>query len=166
MLFMGIIVALSLMTDIINTQDLMTSLQSVVDESTDLSDNGCLNNSGNVNTTNPNCNITVSKWANDWRASESQCALSSVVVTNSSGATLSANTDYVLYASSGIVSMRDTAATKNTTNGNVILVDYSYCDAGYNKDSSSRGIARLISLFAALAILGFVTIGIRNQWFR
>jgi len=134
----------------------MTSLQSVTDETTNLTVS-CYD-TGQVNESNSACNITVDSWysAGDWRLSDSQCYLSSVTVSNATGTALTLNTDYNLFSSTGIIQMLNTTDTNSTNLGEDVLIDYSYCDAGYNKDGSSRSIANLILLFAALALLAFI----------
>jgi len=160
----GLIFALALFEPIINTQSELTDLQSVVDESEDLSATTCYTPNGSINESNSDCNITVDNWypTGDWRASESQCYLSSVTVGNST-TDLTENTDYNLDTDAGVIQMLNTTTTANSSFGNTVLADYSYCGEGYNKDSSSRSVAGLISLFAALAILAFTLIGLRNS---
>lgn len=164
LLAVGVIFALAIFDQVIDTQNQLTDLQSIADESTDLSTSGCLNGTGEVNESDADCNITVTNWypTGDWRASESQCYLSSVTVGNST-TDLTEDTDYVVHTEEGVIQMLDTAKTVNSSFGNTVLVDYSYCAEGYNKDSSSRSIAGLISLFAAMAILAFTLIGLRNS---
>jgi len=164
-LFMGVIVSMAMMTDVINTQYKMTNKLSVANATTNLTSVGCYA-SGQVNESNANCNITLisAQAEGDWR--NTYCPITSVVVKNNDGTALTLDTDYKLFASDTIVQMLNTTDTNSTNLGENVKVDFTYCDVGYNKDSSSRGIAKLISLFAALSVLAFVTLGIRNQWFR
>lgn len=166
LLFIGIIVAIALLGSIINTQSLATSLQPSVNETSNLQTLGCLTSIGEVNESNSACNITISNWvADDWRSGESQCSISSVVIANATGVALTVDVDYSVTAGSGLIQMLNTSDTINSTNGNSILTSYNYCDIGYNKDSSARSIAGLWSLFAILALVGFVAIGLKSEWF-
>ncbi len=159
LLFMGIIVALSLIGPIFDAQGQMTKLLTVTDESDTLSTSCMLDIGGDirfsVNESNSACNITANAWypAGDWRRLESQCYISSVTVGNSTE-NFVANTDYKVFASEGIIQMLNTSDTQNGS-ANTTLSDYSYCGEGYNKSSSSRTIATLIGLFAALALMAF-----------
>jgi len=166
LLAVGVIFSLAIMDEIINTQSELTNKLTVTDETTNLQ-TSCLSDIGEVNQSNTNCNITVDNWydSGDWKESESQCYLAGVTVTNSSADALTVNTDYLIDSDAGVIAMLNTSDTINSTMGNSILVDYNYCGEGYNKDSSSRSIAGLFTLFAALAILAFATIGIKN-WIK
>ena len=132
--------------------DIMTQKQTITDETTNLTVS-CYA-SGQVNESNSNCNITVDQWydTGDWRASDSQCYLSSVTVSNATGTSLTLNTDYKLFTDTGIVQMLNTTDTNSTLLGENVLIDYSYCGEGYNKDSGSRAMARLILIFFAMII--------------
>lgn len=166
-LAIGILFGLAIFQQIVDTQSELTNLGTITDEVTNLTAVGCYDASGVVNESNSACNITVSKWypSGDWRRSESACYLSNVVVSNATGTALVLNTDYRIDSDSGIIVMLNTDATNKTNLGENALIDYSYCREGYNKDSSSRGIARMISVFSALAILAFSVIGIK-RWLR
>jgi len=153
----AIIFCIALLTASAEQTSLLTQKQPVTDKTTDLSATGCLTAGGQVNESNSACNITADNWysAGDWRLSDSQCYLSAVTVSNDT-TSLTVDTDYVLFESTGIIQMLNTTETENGTIGNDVLIDYSYCDSGYNKDSGSRTIANLILLFAALALLAFI----------
>jgi len=162
LLVVGVVVVLALMPTIINEQYKMTNKLSVDDETTNLTTEGCYTAGGQVNESDSDCNITVDAWypSGDWRLSEGSCDLSSVTVTNGTGTELTASTDYNLHADEGLVEMLNTSDTESTN----ILVDYDYCDEGYNKDSGSRGMASVISLFAALALLAFVMVPVVQKF--
>lgn len=168
LLAVGIIFSIAIYGQIAETQSQMTQLQSVSDEETNLTSNGCYNDDGEVDETSEDCNITVDNWYDegDWKRSESQCYLSDVTVTNATGSELTEDTDYKLYESQGLIQMLNTTDTTSSETGELVLTDYDYCAEGYNKDSSSRGIASLITIMSALAILAFAFLGIRNNWFR
>jgi len=155
--FMGIIVAFALLVPIFNTQNQLTDKQPVTDETYNLSSRGCYVG-GEVNESVALCNVTVAARypTGDWRASDSQCNLGSVVITNATGTDLVLDTDYESYAGTGIIRMLNTTSTNSTGLGDNVLMDYNYCAEGYNNNGGSRSVAGLIGLFAALALLGFV----------
>jgi len=156
-LMMGIFAGLAIFGEVVDQQSKLTDLQTVADETTNLTAVSCYTAGGEVNESSANCNITVDNWypAGDWRASESQCYISSVTVSNATGTALTLSTDYTVDSDAGVITMLNTTDTNQTGLGENVLVDYSYCAEGYNKDSGSRGIARTISLFAAMALLAF-----------
>jgi hypothetical protein len=169
LIFVGVIMGIAMIGQVFDTQNLVTELQSVTDESDSLS--SCygynLSETGlwDVNESNSACNITLSNWydSGNWRASESQCYLSSVVVTNSTGTVLTESTDYNLFEDSGIIQFLNTTSTNNNSLAdNITLTDYSFCDEGYNKEASSRGVAKLWGIFGALIILSAAVYGIRR----
>lgn len=153
-LFVGIIFCLALLTPIFDTQSQMTTKQVVSDESNLLS--SCYTGDLQVNESNSACNITLANAPTGWKLTEGQCALGSVVVTNSTGGlVLEEGTDYNLFAQTGVLQFLNTTDTTELA-GNITLSDYNYCADGYNTDSGSRSVAALIGLFAVLALLGFV----------
>jgi len=132
---------------------LSTQKAIVADETTDIS-TSCLTDDGQVNTTNANCNITVTYAPTGWEQEDTDCYLSGVIVGNSTTA-LTLDTDYKLYASTGIVQLLNTTETTNTTFGNNLLVDYSYCGEGYMADSWGRSILNTnVGLFAIVLLIG------------
>lgn len=158
MLFILIVVGVVFVTAIADQEGKMTSKNSVTNETENLSSNGCFTDTGEVDESSSDCNITVENWydSDDWKASESECYLSSVVVTNSDGDELTEDTDYVLHEDEGVVQMKDTSDTEQSTMGDEVLTDYEYCPYGYVVDSSSRSIARLITVFFVLALFAYV----------
>ncbi|MFW6225644.1 MAG: hypothetical protein ACOC3V_01630 [bacterium] len=164
LLAVGILFCMAIFEQVVDTQSELTDLKNVNDETTNLTTETCYTTNGWVNESDPDCNITVDNWypSGDWRKGESSCYLSGVTVSNATDDDLTLSTDYRIDSDAGIIVMLNTSSTSKTNLGENVLVDYSYCGEGYNKDSSSRSIAGLISLFTALAILGFAIIGIRN----
>ena len=157
--FIGIIVAIALLVPIFDTQAQMTTLQSAV-ETTNLSANGCslvVVGGAEVNESVAACNLTAGAWypTGDWRILDGQCALSSVVVANAAGDALVLDTDYELFASTGIIRMLNTTSTNESALGFNVVANYDYCAEGYNTSGSSRTMATLIGLFAALALMAF-----------
>ena len=97
----------------------------------------------------------------DWKVS--RCPLTGVSILNGANTTLTADTDYVLDAANGNFTLNNTANTYQNASANLTWVSFTSCPDGYNPDSGSRGIARIISLFAAMALLGFLAYGIK-EW--
>lgn len=140
-----------------------TQLATASNEQYNLLTSGCystqINNTGQVNESNPACNITVANWYNsgNWRLSESVCYLSGVSVANNTGTALTAGTDYIVYPSSGLIQILNTTNTANTSatlSNNLIDTGYSYCGNNYLIHSSDRGLASLWILFMIITLLG------------
>jgi len=165
MLFILIVVGIVFVEAIADNESKLTSKNSVDDETFNLTSNSCYTAGGEVNESNSNCNLTVENWYSDWRASESECYLSGVTVSNASDSELTADTDYVLYEDEGVIQMLNTTDTNSTNLGEDVLVDYEYCPYGYNVDSSSRSIASLITIFFVLALFVAVAFNpIVREW--
>lgn len=165
--FVLIILGFVFIVSVANTKALQTTKQPIINETTDINAVGCLYPNGEVNESSANCNITFAKWtayAEDWRTQDSQCYPSSVVVINASGSELTLDTDYELYASDGVLRMLNTTDTINSTNGNSILADYKYCDAGYLQSSGDRMLANLWTIMMILAILAGVILALYKIW--
>lgn len=154
-----ILVGLALITSVADTKATQTDLLSVLDEQTNLVTVGCYVG-GQVNESDPDCNITVSNWypAGDWRASESQCYLSSVVVSDDTGTALTLDTDYYLYSDTGVIQLLNTTATTSLPN-NLVEVDYEYCGEGYLTSSGDRSLASLWTTMMVLALIIILAIG-------
>jgi len=168
LLFITIILGVVFAGAIFDQQSQMTDKDSVDGESFNLTSKGCYV-SGEVNESDPACNLTVANWydSDDWKASSSECALSSVTVTNASGTELTEDTDYVLYEGSGLIEMLNTTDTNSTNLGEEVKIDYTYCPFGYVADDGSRSIAGLIGLFFVLAL--FVVVAVNptlRDWFE
>jgi len=159
-LFIGVIVGLALIVAIFNSQTIMTTKPTVVNESDNLA--SCVVVSAaegwQINESDSSCNITVTNAPTGWKTTG--CPISAVVVKNGTYTALTIDVDYNVTASSGIIRMRNTTDTENLT-GNNTYIDYTHCDDGYNKDSGSRTIAGLIGLFCAIALMIFVFVGIK-----
>ena len=156
-LFIGIIVAVVLFTSITTTTGQMTSKQTGTNQSVNTV-------TGYVDDNNVNESINYSIYSQSvWKVAD--CPLTSVAIRNGAGTALTDDTDYTLDESKGRFSLLNTTKTVPATALNTTYVDYSYCADGYNKDSSSRTIVRLILIFGALAILAFVTIGVK-EWIK
>ena len=163
-LFVTIILGISLITSVANTKAKQTNLMEAADEITDLSATGCLVPAlGHVNESNALCNITAGNWysAGDWRLSASPCYLTSVVVGNATD-DLTVNTDYIVYDESGIVQMLNTTDTHNSSIGNVIYEDYSFCDSGYLTSAGDRGLANLwVTMMVLVLLIVAIMVGMK-----
>lgn len=161
-----VLLAMAFINSVADTKSSQTSLTPITGESYNLLTRGCYPAGalGTVNITDADCNITVSAWypAEDWRLSESQCDLSNVVVTNNTGTVLEADTDYTLFADTGIIQLLNTSTLYNssaTMNNNLLKVNYDYCSSGYLTSSGDRGIANLWVTLMILTLIG-VLIGV------
>ena len=145
LMFIGIIVAVALLSPIFASQNVMTDKQSTTNQSIDVS-------SAYLSASEVNESVVFTVYSQStWKQAE--CPLTSVVLRNIGGDTLTITTDYVLDADAGTFTLVDTAATQDS---NITYVDYTYCEDGYNTGAGSRSIANLIGLFAILAIVFFV----------
>jgi len=109
---------------------------------------------GQVDETSADCNITVTYAPTGWEQEDSDCYLSSVVVSNASGTALTLDTDYNLFASTGIVKMLNTTDTNSTNLGENVLIDYQYCGDGYMAESWGRSVLNVnVGLFAVILLL-------------
>lgn len=136
-----------------------TQLATTSNEQSNLLTSGCYTAGGQVNESNPACNITVANWydSDNWRLSEPVCYLSGVSVSNSTGTELTSGTDYIVYPSSGIIQFLNTTDTENTSStlsNNIVDTGYSYCGSNYLIHQSDRGLANLWVLFMIITLLG------------
>lgn len=163
--FIGIVVCLALIGSIATNNAVMTEKQTVTQEVHDLA--ACMSHGavrvGEVNTTNPLCNITVTYAPTGWKIDK--CQISSVSLYNVSGSAWVEDTDYIVY-SNGLIAIQNTTDTTQTVNfGNDTLVTYTFCRDGYVTDSGSRSVTGLIVLFCALALAIFVyAMGRGKDW--
>ena len=151
--FVALIIGIVLIGTIATSTGAVTDKTIVYDEAFDLLVLGCANETG-FNDTNALCNLTVANapTANTWKADD--CPIASVVVSNNTAGThvFTAGTDYILYATAGIIDMENTTSTWNWTNDTYIT--YNYCGDDYLNSSWSRSIMNLIAGFFALAVMG------------
>jgi len=164
MLFIGIIVVVSaFVPTIFTTQNKMTDKQAINNESYNLT-TSCYTTGGEINESNSACNYTVENAPTGWEKNDPVCYISSVTVGNATDDPLTESTDYNLVADEGIIQILNTTDTTSSSTGELILVDYSYCEEGYNPDAASRSVASLIGLFAVLALLAFVIVVGIKEW--
>lgn len=154
LMFIGVIVGITLMQGVFDTQNLVTQKQSVSNQSVDVE-------SAWIDATTTNETIVFSIYSqSEWK--QARCPLTSVAMRNMGGDDLTVTTDYVLDADEGTFTLVDSAGNQDS---NITYVDYSYCADGYNPDASSRGIAGLWGIFVALIILSIAVLGIR-KWLK
>lgn len=157
MLFVGIIFSIAMITPIADTVGQMTTKQSVDNQSVSVITAYLTNE-----TVNESINFSIYTQS-AWKVLE--CPLSSVAIRNGAGTALVADTDYTLDAANARYSLLTTAKTYPATSLNQTYVDYTFCADGYNTNSGSRSVANLVVVFSVLALLGFVLLGVRGEWF-
>jgi len=149
-MIMAIFVGLALLQAIFNEQAVLTEKENAAE-------------AGSLSTAvpaaaaiNTSVNFTVAHAPTGWKA-DGGCPLGSFALTNNSGTAYTSATDYIVDVNSGIFHYLNTSQTVNDSQqGNVTAITYNWCPDGYNKDAGSRGIARQIGLFTALALAVFV----------
>lgn len=156
-MIMAIFAGLALLGGIFDQQAVMTTKAITTDESIDIEgayDGGAVNES---------YEFTVTNYPSGWKITE--CPLTSIAFSNSSGSAYTLTTDYVITASGGNFTLVNTDLVNQTfLSDNITYVDYTWCRDGYNSDSGSRSIAGMIGLFGALALVAFlIGMGIK-EW--
>jgi len=155
--FVLLLLAIAFLSSISDQTNDVISKALISDETTDISANGCLTADGQVNESSALCNITVTNYPTSWKIED--CPLTGVVVGNDTTA-LTLDTDYYLFASSGVVQLLNTTATENATIGNSVLVDYAYCGDNYVNESWARTILGTNVGIYAIAILAIVILAL------
>lgn len=154
MIFIGIIVGIALINEIATQQGISTTKSNIINESIDIT------SAWVTPGLNSSITFTVSENPTGWKITG--CALESVVWANATQV-FALTTDYTINASTGVFTIVPTAVMNGS--GNSTLASYLHCRDGYNTSGGARGIANLWVLFAAFALMAFVTIGIKNEWF-
>jgi len=149
----------------LDTQSSVTDKLVVTDEVVDIS--SLRNTTGGINSSELRAlNLAAKPDKDDWQypTGDLSCSVGSFVLKNGSGDTMTLNTDYVIDTNyyNFTLNMSTDANFGVDGSDNNTYVSYTYCDDGYNTNSSSRGIARLWSLFAALIIVTATLFGIRH----
>ena len=117
-----VILAIAFLSSISEQTLNTTQKTDITDESFNLTALSCYA-SGQVNESSDNCVLTVENAPSGWKSYESDCYLSSVVVTNATGTALTESTDYTLNESAGTVTMLNTTSTNSTNLGELALVE-------------------------------------------
>lgn len=144
--FFMIIVGLSLIASIANNSEAATSLTDIINETIDIST--ARNDSGGINITASN--FTITNAPTGWKTTG--CLISGVLYGNDT-LDYTVTTDYIVYASSGILQVMPSAEA-NDNNDNTTYIDYTFCPDGYITIAWGRSILHLVAGFFALAILG------------
>lgn len=170
LLFLGIIVAASLLPTIAENQQLLTNKQPRVNETVSLAtdDNGGWGFNPGIATTdqgiNTSSNHTLARgpsgtFVDGWQhpSTDNPCPIENVVARNQSGTAYTVTTDYLIDNDYGMINYLNTSAVyqEGLETHNTTLVTYDYCDDGYGTSSGTRGVARLILIFAALGLVGY-----------
>jgi hypothetical protein len=175
MIIMGalifILIAIAFINSVADTKARQTDLITIANESYNLSSNGCypVGLTGTVNITDSDCNITVTEWyaAGDWRLSSSQCDLSSVTITNVTGTALTEDTDYEIFADTGIIRLLNTSTLYNssgTMSNNGLRVNYDYCGSSYLTSSGDRGLANLWTTMMIIVLIAGLAVAVKKIW--
>lgn len=144
--FFMIILGLALIAAVANGSALVTTKLNIVDEAIDIST--ARNDSGGINITASN--FTIANAPSGWKVDE--CPITSVTYGNASDDYL-VTTDYIFYASSGILQVQ-IEAEADINNVNATFIDYTYCQDDYLNIAWGRTVLSLVAGFFALAILG------------
>ncbi|HED05184.1 MAG TPA: hypothetical protein ENI61_00700 [Ignavibacteria bacterium] len=165
LVFMILVIGFAFLTPIANVSNLMSEKQVVTNENQSLSScYGASATGTQVNESSALCNITVTNAPTGWRLTNSQCALGSVVITNSTETkTFVAGTDYTLFAQQGIVKMLNTTSTTGISD-NLTTLDYNYCNQGYATDSASRSLTKLWATLMIIVLLVVVIAFVIEQF--
>lgn len=157
LIFIGIIVAVAILGEIATQQGVATTKSNVINESTDISASWY-----NGTVTGYNSTITVpavTDAPSDWKTTK--CPLTGFVFANATQI-FTVTTDYTVSASTGVITLVPTDVINGS--GNTTYASYTHCRDGYNVDGGARSIAGLWVLFAALALVAFVAIGLKDRF--
>jgi len=155
--FVVLIFALAFIVSIADQTNTVTTKSTVTGETYDLS-TSCYTGDDQVNESNSACNYTVTYAPTSWK--QEDCPLTSVVVTNNTGTALVLDTDYSVFASTGVVQFLNTTDTEASALGNNAKVDYAYCGDGYLNSSWGRSVLGTNTGLFAIAILIAVLIAV------
>ncbi len=155
--FVFLIIGVVLLSSIAVETNAKTSRTILEDESKDLVALDCVIGGavgGEVNETSTNCNVSVTHAPTGWKTYD--CGLTNVVVRNgTAGHTFTLNTDYYLFADTGVVQMvNNTGAGGNNGSANTTVFDYDYCPDDYLNSTFGRSVLNTVPGFFALALLG------------
>ena len=146
--FITLIVGLVFISQISILGNSATSKTSVADESHTI-----VKNVTDINTTYV---YTINNPPTGWKTTD--CPITSVTLSNSSGTAFTITTDYIFNAANGTFLLKNSSAVLLTAD-NLTYVDYIYCTDDYLNLSWGRTFINLIPGFFALALL-LVSIGL------
>jgi len=152
-----IIVGIAFLTSISDQTTHNTQKTIVTDEQVLLSaETACP--SGAINTSYVH---TLTNAPTGWKTEDSDCYITGLVVTNSSGSAFTVTTDYVLDSDAGTLTFKNTALVNQScaTGDNITLVDYQYCGDNYLSESWGRSILNVnVGLFALAILIGAIAL--------
>lgn len=155
--FVIVILGAVLVTVIAGQVLLNTEKNLILNESHTITPIATLGNAWNINESELE---TVTNYPAGWK--ETDCPLTSFVLKNQSGGTLTLNTDYVLYAINGTYRLLNTTATVdmiNNTATNVSRADYVYCADDYLNSQWGRNVLLLSpGLFAVMILVAIIAL--------
>ena len=157
LVIMGVFVGLALFQEIGNQQPSLTTKISVPNESVNYT--LAFNSTNGINTSYA---FELTNAPSGWK--QAQCPLENVVVRNAS-TVFTVTTDYTINTTNGTLLFQNSSNVQSG-GANLTNVTYDYCHDGYNVNSGSRGIARIIALFAGLGLVVFVAAYGLRQWMR
>jgi len=111
-----------------------------------------------------NVTFTVTNYPQGWRANGG-CVLTNFVLGNST-ANFTVADDYLVNTTAGTFFVRNSTVIHGSDNSTYAY--YNFCGEGYVGNKPAGAAARLILLFAALGLLGFVIWGTLSEsgWLR
>lgn len=152
LLLIGVVVVAALLPEIGSKVSELSEKQTVSKESISIASTRMT--SGEINSS---VNLTVSRapTAGSWEATN--CPLTGFILGNNSK-NFTSGTDYIFSGSNGKLAILNSVNMNGTdgTSGNTTTSYYTWCAAGYAGDSGSRSVAKIILIFAALGLIGFV----------
>jgi hypothetical protein len=112
-----------------------------------------------INDTEPTSNFTLGygyfgTQGGGWKSGVSDCNIAVSNVTNASGYTWTATTDYILYQP-GILHIVNSSNVRNATS-NTTYTTYTYCADGYISSAWGRSVLNITAGFMALLVFGMV----------
>lgn len=109
----------------------------------------------NINTTYA---FTVANYPSGWKVGD--CPLTVFSMTNGSGTALTVTTDYVVTASTGTFTLKNTADVNASINSdNETLITYTYCGDDYLNSSWGRSVLNITPGMIVIALLVLVVGG-------
>lgn len=154
-LFVVLLLAVVFVSTLATQSNSVTTKTTVSAESHNLATLGCVvanADGGQVNASSSNCNVTLTNAPTSWKKTD--CPLTSVVVSNgTTGQTFTLNTDYYLFASTGVVQFLNSTGTQ-AGHANATVTAYNYCGTGYLNSSWGRSVLGVnVGLFAVAILL-------------
>lgn len=157
LMFLGVIVALSLLPAIANNAIVLSEKTAVVNETLDISSAWSVDSGDTINASKV---VTLGTVPTGWDVDN--CPLEVSEVLGPANTTLTVTTDYVVAGGNGTIRFLNTVAT-NATNGNTTHLSYTLCPDGYVSSAAGRSMSKLILLFAALGLIAFAIFYLKGK---